>query len=148
VRADFLLRDHETTCADQDAGTGVEPRRRVSCVSDTLGGVGLNRRAAECSHLARTRTWRDVCYLVKQQRTARGLVFEWKAIKGQRAIAPTAFDFAIRLGSSTADLKVTATTGPTPGTVISRRQTESSPQREHGRAKVSGNLRRVDSKAI
>src|SRR6516162_2714577 len=30
--------------------------------------------------------------------------------------APTAFDFAIRLGSSTADLKVTATTGPTPGT--------------------------------
>src|SRR6516162_4915358 len=38
----------------------------------------------------------------------------------------TAFDFPIRLGSSTADLKVTATTGPTPGTVISRRQTASS----------------------
>src|SRR6516164_2044089 len=32
----------------------------------------------------------------------------------------------MRLGSSTADLKVTATTGPTPGTVISRRQTASS----------------------
>src|SRR5262249_54438151 len=40
--------------------------------------------------------------------------------------APTAFDFAIRLGSAAADLKVTATTGPTPGTVISRRQTASS----------------------
>src|SRR5678815_2524112 len=36
--------------------------------------------------------------------------------------APTAFDFVMRRGSSTADLKVTATSGPTPGTVISFRQ--------------------------
>src|SRR5262249_10157000 len=39
--------------------------------------------------------------------------------------APAAFDFTIRWGSSIADLHVTATNGPTPRTVRSRRHTAS-----------------------
>jgi hypothetical protein len=54
--------------------------------------------------------------------------------------APTAFDLVIRLGSSTADLKVTATSGPTPGTVISFRQTASSRANLGGLNKVRRGL--------
>src|SRR5262249_14960300 len=57
-------------------------------------------------------------HLIPGSRNSAGDIFFTRLILLRCQPAPTAF--AIRLGSSTADLKVTATTEPTPGTVISR----------------------------
>ena len=59
-------------------------------------------------------------------RPVRSISPDWYFFGVRPKWAPTAFDLAKRSGRSMAERKVMATTGPTPGTVISRPHTSSS----------------------
>ena len=59
-------------------------------------------------------------------RPVRSISPDWYFFGVRPKWAPTAFDLANRPGWSMADLKVMATTAPTPGTVINRPHTSSS----------------------
>jgi hypothetical protein len=81
-----------------------------------------SRRLAAASHSA-SRTATSPCLLIRPSKSMD--VPDWCRLGVRPKCAPTVRDRAKRRGSSTPTLNERAATGPTPGTVIKRRQTAS-----------------------